>query len=139
MLLNYTTKISAFKTLSEIQETLAKRKAKEILTEYENGQPIALMFRIDVRNMPLRYMLPCRWQAVQKILKEQVKESRFKTSEHALNVGWRVIKDWMEAQLALIDTGMVEIDEVFLPYQLVENKVTVYERLKETKLLGMAE
>jgi hypothetical protein len=31
-------------------------------------------------------------------------------------VAWRIIKDWTEAQLALVQAGVAELAEVFLPY-----------------------
>ena len=36
--------------------------------------------------------------------------------EQATRVGWRIIKDWLEAQLALFFLQMVKIEEIFLPY-----------------------
>lgn len=136
MILNYTTKIDASRTLGEIQAMLAQRGAKEILIQYSNGVPTSLLFSIDISGETFSYSLPCRWQAVQKLLEREARESRYKTSVHARNVGWRVIKDWIEAQLSLVETGMVDIGEVFLPYQLTDGKVTVYERLKNVKMLG---
>lgn len=136
MILNYTTKIDAFKTIGEIQSMLAKRKAKEVLIQYNDGLPTALMFSVEIGGEMFRYSLPCRWSAIHKILQREVRESRYKTESHAINVGWRVIKDWIEAQLALIDTGMVDIGEVFLPYQLQEGATTVYEKMKQVRLIG---
>lgn len=137
MILNYTTKIDASRTIGEIQGMLAQRGAKEILIQYTNGVPTSLMFSIEIGNETFSYSLPCRWQAVQKLLEREARESRYKTSVHARNVGWRVIKDWIEAQLSLVETGMVEIGEVFLPYQLTDGKVTVYERMKSIKMLDV--
>ena len=36
----------------------------------------------------------------------------------ATRVASRILKDWIEAQLALLHTGMVELEEIFLPYML---------------------
>lgn len=137
MILNYTTKIDASRTIGEVQGMLAQRGAKEILIQYTNGVPTSLMFSIEIGGETFSYSLPCRWQAVQKLLECEARESRYKTSVHARNVGWRVIKDWIEAQLSLVETGMVEIGEVFLSYQLTDGKVTVYERMKSIKMLDV--
>jgi hypothetical protein len=48
------------------------------------------------------------------------------TPEHAARVAWRVIKDWLEAQLALIDARMAALDQVMLPYLLVDEDRTLY-------------
>jgi hypothetical protein len=45
-------------------------------------------------------------------------------------VAWRQILRWVEAQLALIDTGMVQPQEVFLSYAIVnqgEGDQSMYE------------
>ena len=41
------------------------------------------------------------------------------------------------AQLAIIEAGMVEMGEVFLPYMLVGEGMTMFERAKAQGLLTM--
>ena len=38
--------------------------------------------------------------------------------QQATRTSWRILKDWVEAQMALLETGMVTMDEIFLPYML---------------------
>ena len=38
--------------------------------------------------------------------------------QQAIRTSWRTLKDWVEAQMALLETGMVTMDEIFLPYML---------------------
>ncbi|WP_189339127.1 hypothetical protein [Williamsia muralis] len=38
---------------------------------------------------------------------------KYQTPEHALRVAWRITKDWVEAQLAIIETQMVTPAQVF--------------------------
>ena len=40
------------------------------------------------------------------------------------------MKDWIEAQLAIVEAEMVDIEEVFLPYALNELDQTLYEAIK---------
>lgn len=42
-------------------------------------------------------------------------------------MGWRIINDWVEAQLAIIETDMVSLDQVFLPYMSVEPNRSLYQ------------
>ena len=35
--------------------------------------------------------------------------------QQAIRTSWRILKDWVEAQMALLETGMVTMDEIFLP------------------------
>ena len=120
----------ASKTVGAIQSLRGKRKAKEVLRRYTDGLRSALIVSIEIGGETVRDSLPCRWQAIHKILQREARESRHKTESHAVNVGWRVIKDWIEAQLALIDTGMLDIGEVVLPYHLIDTESTVYDRAK---------
>lgn len=50
-------------------------------------------------------------------------------------VAWRILKDWVEAQMALLDIQMVRFEEIFLPYIETENGQTIYERLEEKQFL----
>ena len=66
----------------------------------------------------MSFRMPANIEAVQAILKRQFKSgrSRFTTKEHASRVAWRILKDWVEAQLALLRTGQVTIEQAFLSY-----------------------
>ncbi len=54
----------------------------------------------------------------------------------AARVAWRIIKDWVAAQLAIVESGMVEIAEVFLPYQLVADDKTVFDVMQRNLITG---
>lgn len=52
----------------------------------------------------------------------------------AKRIAWRQILRWVEAQLALVETDMVKMQEVFMPYIQVNIKgQTLYEKLEESK------
>ena len=67
------------------------------------------------------------------LLREKV-APRFKTPEQAERVAWRILKDWLEAQLALVQTEMVSLDCVMLPYMQADDGRTVYELYVEKAL-----
>jgi len=48
-------------------------------------------------------------------------------------VAWRIIKDWIEAQLAIVEAEMVEMAEVFLPYAVTKSNKTLYQDVIENK------
>lgn len=138
-LLNYTTSIDAGKTVGEIQSKLAKAGAHQILHEYDGfGNVSSLSFRIQTNFGDMAFRLPANISAVEKILRGQFKSGKYVTTEQATRVGWRILKDWIEAQLALIQTGMVTVEQVFLPYAQNERGQTVYEGLLERKFSGLA-
>ena len=137
-LLNYATQIAPEKTVAEIQMKLAKAGAFQILHEYRKntGELIGLSFRIQTQFGDMAFELPARIEAVEAILKKQrvrVRPSR----EQATRVAWRILKDWIEAQLALIETNMVTMEQVMLPFAQNEKGQTLYEALLQKKFAGL--
>lgn len=134
-ILNYTTQIKVEKTIGEIQGTLAASGAAAVLTEYgPEGEVAALSFRLNTANGSLSFRLPSRPAGVHKVLMEEGIPKRLQTMEQASRVSWRIIKVWVEAQLALVDAEQAEMAEVFLPYmQDPATGNTVYQKLKDSK------
>lgn len=142
-LLNYTTSISAEKTVSEIQGQLARAGARQILHEYDAaGNVSALSFKIHTQFGEVAFQLPANIAAVEAILKQQSRAGRVPKRladySQATRVGWRILKDWIEAQVALIQTGMVTMEQVMLPFAQNQTGKTVYEALCEKKFSGLA-
>ena len=147
-LLNYTTSIAPEKTVAEIQTKLAKAGAFQILHEYnrDSRELVGLSFRIQTEFGNVAFELPARIEAVEAILKKQkVRRSRTdwrRTNvntgrEQATRVAWRILKDWVEAQLALIETGMVSVEQVFLPFAQDSHGQTLYEAIRQKKFAGL--
>lgn len=128
---NYTTSIPALKSVGEITSFLASRGVQAVQIEYEPmppGTPGAISFSIDIDGRRWFYRLPCRAEGVLKTLKRDRVEPRYSTMEHARAVAWRIVRDWVEAQFALIDAGAADLGEVFLPYLLCGPSETIYGR-----------
>lgn len=132
-ILNYTTQISAEKTVSEIQSMLAKAKATAVLTEYDDGVLSAISFRVQTPHGLLTFRMPANVQRIlQVIVRDGKIPSRLRTKEQAARVAWRIMKDWLAAQLAIIEAGMVDLAQVFLPYmQVTPDGGTLYEALQD--------
>lgn len=131
-LLNYTTKIDPDKTASEITKCLASHGASAIMTEYDPSSSylVALSFRVVVDGQPMGFRLPCDWQPVQQILERDAKVPRAnRTQEQAVRTAWRIVKDWVEAQMALVETRMVTTQQVFLPYAVMRDGRTLAEHV----------
>lgn len=136
-LLNYTTTVAAGKTVLEIQAILAKAGANAILAEYRNGEVVALSFVIETQFGNRPFKLPVDTERVLAVLKRQARAGklppRYAVPEQAQRVSWRILKDWIEAQLALIETEMVSLDQVLLPYMTTDTGHSVYEVLVERR------
>lgn len=138
-ILNYTTTVESFKTVSEIEYILMKHKAKSIMKNYDGESITGLSFLIDagVQKIPVR--LPVKVDECLKVLKKEKMENPRKqikdTREQAERVAWRILKDWVEAQMALLDIEMVRFEEIFLPYIETSSGQTIYEKLEEKQFL----
>lgn len=116
-ILNYTTTIPDHKTVGEIQAILARAGAVSVNMDYDQGQPAAITFVIKVGDEFINFRLPSNWEGVYKRMgRDRDVPNRFKTEAQARRVAWRIIKDWVEAQIAIIDAGLAVLPEVFLPY-----------------------
>lgn len=106
------------------------------MTEYENGEVVALSFKIITKQGELGIKLPANIDRVLQVLKNQRKKnSQVKdTREQATRTAWRIIKDWVDAQMAILDTEMVEMQEIFLPYILNNKGQTLYQVFKNNQL-----
>ncbi len=132
-IMNYTTKVDVFATLGEIQGQLVKHGAKKIMQDYDNdGHITALSFLIDTPNGPRGVKLPANVDAVWNVLaKQKVKCDR----DQAERVAWRIVKDWVAAQMAILESEMVQMDEIFLPYMLNDNGQTLFQCYRQNQLL----
>lgn len=128
-ILNYTTSIATEKTAGEIQKKLALTGAQAVLSEYdENGVMCAMSFRIN----NIYFRLPINVEGVyQSLQKDNRIPRKYKTYEQAARVAWRIIKDWVEAQIAIIQAGQADLAQVFLPYAQNKDGRTLYEVIKE--------
>lgn len=138
-LLNYTTTIDVDKTLSEIQRLLVRSGARSLLMEYtEDGSPRAVSFLIRTPGGEVGFRLPANIDAIFAVLCRQYSDGkvqrRFASKEQAARVGWRIVKDWLEAQLAIIETEMVTFEQVMLPYMTVQNNLSLYEAWSQNLL-----
>lgn len=139
-LLNYTTSIAAAKTVAQVQDNLVRHGAKAILSEFnDNGSIKSLSFKVETPHGDLGFRLPIKPESVLAILVRQSENRQirpaFATHEQAVKVAWRILKDWIEAQMAILETEMVTIEQVFLPYLVIGNDHTLYESMVDRHFL----
>ena len=126
------TEISATRTIGDIQSFLIRAGALQILTDYDpkTREPRGLSFTLLINSMTIPFKLPARIEPIYKILHYGRSDYAYKEKdqEQAKRVAWRQLYRWVQAQVALIECGMVEAAEVFYPYLQVNAQQTVYER-----------
>lgn len=134
-ILNYTTSIAAEKTASEIQMKLVKANACAVLSEYENCVLSHLSFKVSTVHGEMAFRLPANIDGVLRAMQRDPKvPGKLKTRDQAARVAWRIVKDWVEAQLAIIEAEMATLPQVFLPYMQTDTGETVYQRFEKQGL-----
>ena len=133
---NYSTSISAEKTISEIEKMLAEFGATAVMKEFlTDGTVHLLAFKAGTMN----YKLPANVKGVYQAMfgKKQDyhgRDSMKNREQQAHRVAWRIIKDWLHAQLSLMASGQAEPEQVLFPYAY-DGKRTLFQAWKEGKLL----
>ncbi len=152
-LLNYSTQVDVSKSVAEINEVLVKHGARSILTDMdEKGEVVSISFKVQLPRGEVAFRLPANPESVMKIINLQttkyklsggiyrkkvpvVPRSYYNDMSQARRVAWRILKDWVEAQMALIEVGMVQLHQVFLPYAIMKDGQTVFEMIESKGLL----
>ena len=133
---NYTTDVSAERSISQIEKLLALFGAQAIIKEYtSDGRVHSLSFKINDK----AFKLPANIKGVKEILYSgrrgyYGRDSMKKREDRAYRVAWRIIKDWTHAQLSLVASGQAQPQEIFFPY-MYDGKRTLYQAHVEGKLL----
>lgn len=122
---NYTSKVGVYESLGEIQGALAAHGARQIMVEYDgDGKVMALAFSIESPLGRRAFSLPANVEGVRAVMAKQgVKD----INGQAERTAWRNVRDWVLAQMAIIEAGMAQMDEVFLPYLTNGNGQTLYQ------------
>jgi hypothetical protein len=128
---NYTTRVPASQSVQEIQEMLQKHGATGVLLEYEQGtgRIASLSFKINVHDRDWGFRLPLKWREAQRVMIEQGVRRAGSDEDYVYRVAWRILRDWVAVQMALVEIEMVALQEVFLPYAIHPDGKTLYEHV----------
>jgi hypothetical protein len=131
---NYSTDVKASKSIKEIENMLVAHGAKLILTDYDQGEPIGLAFIVATPFGEVPFRMPANIERVKAVLVKQ--RVRVEVSQElASRVAWRILKDWVRAQMAILDAQMVTVDQIFLPYmEAGEGGKTLYDYMLDHRL-----
>ena len=118
---NYTSSVPVNITVARIEHLLAQAGATGVNKDYHNGSLTALAFRIQTpTGNTLTIRLPANQQAVFDTMKKSVSRPRQGTMEklqdQAGRTAWKLLQDWVEVQISLIQMQQADVLQVFLPY-----------------------
>lgn len=124
--------------ISKVQTALVSHGAKGIQMMFDgDGRVSVLAFALPSPdgNDLMSFSLPCEWRKFQQVIKNDGNR-RWNQDEYCYRVAWANIKDWVEAQMALYETQMVTMPQVFLPFAKTKDGRTLAEVIAtDSKLL----
>jgi len=153
---NYTSEVPVSQTIHRIEQVLIRCGVSGIAKEYVGtaGQISAITFRIDGQP-PIQVRLPAdanaAWDALWKDYagadispsdptrigwgsRKKLSKADFK--DQAERTAWKIIQDWVEVQMSMIQLKQAEPLEVFLPYAW-DGQRTFYQQVKAAGFRAM--
>lgn len=133
---NYSTDVSVSSSMGEVTGALTKRGVTRISTVIDDdGNPSGIAFTMKTHYGVQEFELPVRVEGVLAALTKDKVQPKWRTKQHAAKVAWRIARDWLRAQSALIDAELATLDEVMLPYMLGNKQgQTVYQMVVDSGL-----
>ena len=118
---NYTSSVSVLTSISKIEHRLAQAGATHIAKSYKNEMPDGMIFQIDVNGKLMTFQLPAK---AEKVYDYMIKQKKFgykkdvqeTTRRQANMTAWKILSDWVDIQISLIQLEQAEVAEVFFPY-----------------------
>lgn len=155
---NYTSNVPVPQTIHRIEQVLIKCGVSGIMKEYTgtDGEISAITFRIESPGGPITIRLPAdKGKALDALWLDYVdgdklndkgdaiigwgsrkQKRRVDFADQAARTAWKIVQDWIEVQMSMIQMKQADTLQVFLPY-VFDGKRTYYEALKESNFRGM--
>lgn len=130
-ILNYTTEVPVSRSLAHIQLILQEGGASAVLLEFNGAKEVsAVNFRLRTEAFgEVSFRLPANVEGVILALNAAVdadkpaggRRRRLPLSlknnkEQAARVAWRIVKDWLEAQIAINAAGNAKLEQALLGF-----------------------
>ncbi len=135
-----TTSVPLERTVAEICSCLVQAGANQINQEFAERRVVGLRWTMALNGRTVPFLMPARIDPVFRHLSRKYpRKPHDVVQEQAERVAWRQLLRWIQAQVALIEVGMVEPTEPFAPYIEVRSGVTMFKAIADgslPKLLG---
>lgn len=155
---NYTSEVPVSQTIYRIEQVLIKCGVSGITKEYvgTNGEIGAVTFQIEAPAGMLSIRLPAnKEKALDALWLDYVdgdklnekgdalhwntrkKKRRQDFEDQAARTAWKIIQDWVEVQMSMIELKQADTLQVFLSYVMVSPKQNFYQQCVEQKFAGL--
>lgn len=148
---NYTSDVPVSQTIYRIEQVLLKCGVSGIAKDYgPNQKIIAITFKIPAPSGECFIRIPVNEQhAIDALWLDYVggdklsndgnsvywnsrkKKTKKDFVEQGERTAWKIMQDWVEVQMSMIQMKQADTLEVFLPY-IWDGKQTVYNRVKDS-------
>lgn len=98
----------------------------------ENGRVTAVTFALDCCGSLHGFLAGSTTRMASSVM---AKERTKCDDEQAERIAWRNLKDWIAAQVALVETEQATMDELFFPKLVDRNEKTLYEVFQNGQLM----
>ena len=140
---NYTSQAQMASIFSDINDSLASHGANRISMDFENHRATAIHFILEVQGGQATFRLPAHIENVVELVRRANETSHMakltgdRLIDQAYRTAWANIRDWVAAQMAMIDSMQAKTEEVFMPYLLVDEHQnrTLFEAYDENRRL----
>lgn len=154
---NYTSEVPVSTTIYRIEQVLIRCGVTGIMKEYGLNQKVtAITFRVEMPEGGRQMIrLPAdEDKALDALWKDYAgadeskhtpgtcvygsrkKRTKKNFAEQAARTAWKIVQDWVEVQMSMIQMQQADLAEVFLPY-FYDGRKTYYQALKESKFAGL--
>lgn len=113
--------------------------------EYKDGKVESLNFSCLIGEKEFFFRLPAMVENVTQIMFGSRRRGRTShgpfleitdvQKDQAYKTAWANIRDWIDAQMAMIDTQQVKMEEVMLPFLIVKGNKTLFQQMEESQFL----
>jgi hypothetical protein len=142
---NYTSSVAAHLSCARIEQKLVEAGAQHITKQYADKKLIGFMFDLPHEGKQFPVMLPVRSEKVYEILYDELPHSTSSQIEklhaQAERTAWKLMYDWVDLQLTLIQLNQVQALEVFMPFIVynMHTKQTLFEHAIESNFKMLPE
>lgn len=153
---NYTSTVPISQTIYRIEQVLIRCGVKGITKDYGLGGKIsAITFHVDTpTGKPLTIRLPADEAKAHEALwldyvgadlssngttaswSSRKRKTKADFADQASRTAWKIIQDWVEVQMSMIELKQADLLQVFLPY-VYDGRQTYYQALKDAKFAGL--
>lgn len=137
---NYTSSVPVINSIGRIEHRLAQAGATFISKAYaedKSGRPIGMIFQIPVKDVPVTFKLPAKTERVFDYMIKLRNRPPNESQKEAIlmqadRTAWKILSDWIEIQVSLIQLDQAEAIEVFLLYVYDgKSDKTLFDKMKD--------